>query len=587
MLEDAEKAAQERQLPMNGTLDNNKHAILVKTAGDSSSPINEFFKDRSVFLTGGTGFLGKILIEKLLRSCHGLKNVYILLRAKDELDPAERMEELLDSPVFQGLKRDNPTVLGKLVPVIGDILLPGLGLSQPDLQTLIENVTVVYHSAASVRFDEPLRKAIDVNVLGTRRVLELCHKLKSIAAFVHVSTAYCFCNRDHVDEIVYPEKIPYQRVIDVSEWLEEKLQEKILGQVMGGRPTTYHYTKALAESLLVHEGGNLPIVILRPSIVTCSVKEPMSGWVDNFNGPAGFVIATGKGVLRTMVIRPNSSADIYPVDMVANMMITSSWHIWKQPPMNAPFVINCTSGSFRRLTWLQIFQYSKPLVLKYPSSEIFRYPGGSYKTSHFWHSIACQLDHNLPAFFVDTLARICGQKPFLGDVYKRIHRAMGMLEFFVTHEWTFAVDNLRLLMTELEGSDRQTFDFDIRTIDWVPYLENYILGVRKYVLKEDPSTIPAARKKLNSCNGAKAKTKAKKKAETKATSWTAMCNSASEPAQRIYYVGLLSQLLLLAGAMRLLVKHSQTFNDLWWTLISNLLQLSVRISLALRSTRSS
>uniref|UniRef100_V5HAJ1 Uncharacterized protein n=2 Tax=Ixodes ricinus TaxID=34613 RepID=V5HAJ1_IXORI len=66
-----------------------------------------------------------------------------------------------------------------------------------------------------------------------------------------------------------------------------------------------------------------------------------------------------------------------------------------------------------------------------------------------------------------------------------------------------------------------------------------------------------------------------------------MCNSASEPAQRIYYVGLLSQLLLLAGAMRLLVKHSQTFNDLWWTLISNLLQLSVRISLALRSTRGS
>ncbi|CAN7999089.1 unnamed protein product [Ixodes hexagonus] len=573
---------------MNGIIhNNNKDVTLVKAAGGPSSPINEFFKDRAVFLTGGTGFLGKILIEKLLRSCHSLKNVYILLRAKDGMAPAERMEELLNCPVFESIKRDNPTALGKLVPVIGDILLPGLGLSQPDLKTLVENVSVVYHSAASVRFDEPLRKAIDINVLGTRRVLELCHKLKSIAAFVHVSTAYCFCNRDHIDEVVYPESIPYQRVIDVSEWLEEDLQEKILGQVMGGRPTTYHYTKALAESLLVHEGGNLPIVILRPSIVTCSWKEPMVGWVDNFNGPAGFVIATGKGVLRSMVIRPNSSADIYPVDMVANMMITSSWHIWKQPPMSAPFVINCTSGSFRRLTWQQIFEYSKPLVLKYPSNVVYRYPGGSFKTSHFWHAVACQLDHNLPAFFVDTLARLFGQKPILGDVYKRIHRAMGMLEFFVTHEWTFAVDNLRLLMAELEGSDRQTFDFDIRTIDWVPYLEQYILGVRKYVLKEDPSTIPAARKKLASCNGAKAETKAETKAQTKATSWTALCSSASEPAQRIYYVGLLTQLFLVAGTMRLLVKHTQTFNDLWWTLVSNLLQLSVRISLALRSTRGS
>lgn len=494
---DAEDRQVQEKVKMNGISETKRKVPVNGIVTDTSSPINNFLRDRSVFVTGGTGFLGKILIEKLLRSCHGLKNVYILLRGKDGMSPEERLQEMFDSPVFDGLKSQRPSVLGKVIPVIGDIMQPQLGLSQSDLTALIENVTIVYHSAASVRFDEPLRKAIDINVLGTRKVLELCHKLKSIAAFVHVSTAYCFCNRDHVDEIVYPEKIPYQRVIDVSEWLEDKLQEKILGQVMGGRPTTYHYTKALAESLLVHEGGNLPIVILRPSIVTSSWKDPLPGWVDNFNGPAGFVIATGKGVLRTMVIRPNSSADIYPVDMVASMMIASSWHVWKEPPQNAPFVVNCTSGPMRRLTWKQIFDYSKPLVLKYPSNEIYRYPGGSFKTSHFWHAIAVQLDHNLPAFVVDTVARLFGQKPILGDVYKRIHRAMGMLEFFVTHEWTFAIDNLRLLMAELEGPDRQVFDFDIRTIDWVPYLEQYILGVRKFVLKEDPSTIPAARKKLN------------------------------------------------------------------------------------------
>ncbi|KAH8026767.1 hypothetical protein HPB51_024316 [Rhipicephalus microplus] len=111
-----------------------------------------------------------------------------------------------------------------------------------------------------------------------------------------------------------------------------------------------------------------------------------------------------------MYLRPNNSADIYPVDMVANMMITATWYMCKAKPVS-PFVINCTSGSMRRLTWQQIFDYSKPLVLKYPSSEVFRYPGGSFKTTRFWHSVAVQLDHNLPAFIADTVARLGGYKP--------------------------------------------------------------------------------------------------------------------------------------------------------------------------------
>lgn len=530
-------------------LENNNHCGTYNGAKpEVSSPIGEFFRDRGVFVTGGTGFLGKILIEKILRSCPEVKNVYILLRSKDGMNPSERMQELLNSPVYDRIKKENPMALTKLVPVVGDILIPGLGLSPSDLALLVDNASVVYHSAASVRFDEPLRKAIEINILGARRVLELCHKLKTVAAFVHVSTAYCFCNRDHVDEIVYPEKIHYQKVIDASEWLDEKLQEQILPHVMNGRPTTYHYTKALCENMLVEEGGNLPIVILRPSIVTSTYKEPLPGWVDNYNGPAGFVIASGKGVLRTMLIRPNSSADIYPVDMVANMMIASSWHAWKVG-LSSHLVVNCTTGPMRRLTWEQIFNYSKPIVLKYPSYELFRYPGGSFKTSRFWHNIAMHLDHNVPAIVVDTFFFLIGQKPFLRDIYKRIHRALGILEFFVLHEWTFAVDNLKMLQAELKGKDRRDFDFDIRTVDWVPYLEEYVLGVRKYVLKEDPSTIPSARKKLAA----------------------------------IWYGTAISQLLMIVGVLRLLVKHNQTFNHLWWSLVSELLGLYVRVVVALRS----
>ncbi|KAH8026766.1 hypothetical protein HPB51_024315 [Rhipicephalus microplus] len=163
---------------------------------------------------------------------------------------------------------------------------------------------------------------------------------------------------------------------------------------------------------------------------------------------------------------------------------------------------------------------------------------------------------------------------------------MGILEFFVTHEWTFSVDNLRLLMASLEGPDRETFDFDIRSIDWVAYMEQYILGVRRYVLKEDPSTIPTARRNLNSMSTPLLNSHNEKGTQNKPTSWTALCSTASEPAQRIYYIGMLVQLLFVAGVIRLLVKHTRTFNDLWWSLISHILQLSVRISLAMQSVAS-
>ena len=42
--------------------------------------------------------------------------------------------------------------------------------------------------------------------------------------------------------------------------------------------------QALAESLLAQEAGELPVAVMRPSIVSASWREPYPGWVDNFNG---------------------------------------------------------------------------------------------------------------------------------------------------------------------------------------------------------------------------------------------------------------------------------------------------------------
>ena len=64
-----------------------------------ASDIAEFYNDKSVFITGGTGFLGVALIEKLLRSCPGLKSIYLLIRPKKGKLAAERLEEITNNSV--------------------------------------------------------------------------------------------------------------------------------------------------------------------------------------------------------------------------------------------------------------------------------------------------------------------------------------------------------------------------------------------------------------------------------------------------------------------------------------------------------
>lgn len=64
------------------------------------SDIPGFYRDRSIFITGATGFMGKVLVEKLLRCCPGIKTIYLLMRPKRGRDVRTRLEELIKTKVI-------------------------------------------------------------------------------------------------------------------------------------------------------------------------------------------------------------------------------------------------------------------------------------------------------------------------------------------------------------------------------------------------------------------------------------------------------------------------------------------------------
>lgn len=481
--------------------------------------VGHFFTNRSIFVTGASGFLGKVLIEKLLHDIPNISNIYILMRTKGSAQAQTRLTQMLESQAFDRIRRIQPELLDKVKVIRGDITFDNLAVSASDLELLKREVSVIVHSAATIRFDEPLKRATRINVTATKRVLELALQLKQLRAFIHVSTAYCNQTKINIKEAVYAETLTPEKLIELSDDLNDEMLESLTPHLFGDRPSSYHYTKAMAENMVKAYASRLPIGIVRPSIITASVRDPMPGWMDNYNGLAGYLVAAGSGILRTMYVNPDCICDAIPVDIVANTIIAAAWHVanlnetykrtltpepgssnsikTKRTNSSEPYVVNCTSGQINPITWGEVRSLSHPWLVKYPMSEMFRYPGPTFVSNKTVNRMLVGIEHELPTYVIDLLFKTLGHEPILGPVYQKVHRTTAALEFFTTNEWIYRTENFEALHNSMSDEDKQRFLVNVRSIDWSKYMEDYVLGVRHYLLKEDPASIDIAKFKLD------------------------------------------------------------------------------------------
>jgi thioester reductase-like protein len=246
----------------------------------------------SVLLTGATGFVGMEILARYLERTDA--SVWVAVRARDEAAAGARVGETLEC-----LFGSRDAHRSRVHALRADIEQPGLGLAQGERESLAEHVTHIVHCAASVSFSLPLGESRQVNVEGTRHVLELaelCQRRGRLDRFSYISTAYVAGRHG-------------------GTFGEDELD---IGQRFRN---AYEQSKFEAERLVRAHARGLPVQVFRPSIV---VGEQSTGWTASFNVLYTPLKAFVRGKLPAVPARRSAPVDVVPVDYVADAVFELS-----------------------------------------------------------------------------------------------------------------------------------------------------------------------------------------------------------------------------------------------------------------------
>ncbi|HEX2130712.1 MAG TPA: amino acid adenylation domain-containing protein [Actinophytocola sp.] len=129
-----------------------------------------------VLLTGATGFLGVYLLRELLTSTRAA--VHCLVRADDRDQALDRLQA--NARHYFGDDLAEYRLAGRIVPVVGDLAEPGLGLPEADFDELARTVDVIHHPGGRVNFIYPYSHMRPANVAGTREIIRMAARYRNI-----------------------------------------------------------------------------------------------------------------------------------------------------------------------------------------------------------------------------------------------------------------------------------------------------------------------------------------------------------------------------------------------------------------------
>ncbi len=245
----------------------------------------------TVFLTGATGYIGSSLLQAWLEKTDA--KIVVLARGKRDKKPRARVENALAGLSPAGGERGLPA---RIEVVEGDVSFERFGLKEKPYRELAARVTHIIHCAAAARFDLELDDARKTNVGGTRNILDFGKACGGLGRIDYIGTAYVAGRRRGVIR-------------------EDELDE---GQE---HSNTYERSKMEAEKLVRESMRDLPVAVLRPSIVICDSR---TGRASNFNGFYRAMRMYSLGLLTAVPGNPSSTMDLVPVDYVAEAVYSIS-----------------------------------------------------------------------------------------------------------------------------------------------------------------------------------------------------------------------------------------------------------------------
>ncbi|KAI3973614.1 hypothetical protein MKW92_053356 [Papaver armeniacum] len=474
--------------------------------------IVEFLENKSILVTGSTGFLGKVFVEKLLRVQPNLKLVFLILRAPDPTVAAQRLHnEVLGKEVFNVLRTKygvgfDTFISEKVTPIAGDTALKNFGLADDSdlLNQLLKDVDVVSHFAATTKFDERYDVALKINTMGAKNVLEFAKKCTKVQMFIHVSTAFV-CGEKSGVILEQPFKMGESlngtsKVLDIDEEMklaQIRLNELKAGQVsekeekdamevfgiqrarLFGWPNTYTFTKAMGEMLIGKLGKNAPIVIIRPTIVTSTYKEPFPGWSEGVRTIDSFIVAAARRKLPCFLGNVRTIFDLVPGDMVVNAIMVAMVRHSNKSTSSDPFIYHLCSSKTEPVNSTKLRDYvydyftenpligqdGKPIQTIKPA----RLPSMANFRRHVF------LFYKLPLMALQLVNAVSCH--YLHDTCKnkkrKIDQTMRMVELnkpYIFFKGEFDDSNMERLRTVSANKvEENAFYFDPKCIDWNDY----------------------------------------------------------------------------------------------------------------------